>query len=160
MEIKEILNIEVSSETLADLLGIKNRNYISELVNKHNFPRSGFNQYPLIPFMQRWNIYQKKKFIRKMNQIRAEKPQDDLARKSAKLKEIQIQEKIKTLINAKDVYNAWMNEISIISSLLDGVEIKASSLLINVPDQLEAKKILGKILNEVRIKIAKLKLDT
>jgi len=156
----DLQELKVTRKAIAELLKYKNENYINELCNDHNAPKSGHDSYPLFEFIQ-WYIfsYLDGKHRGEVERLKAEKPQDDLARKSAELKELLIQEKKKILINAGAVESAWLNEISVISSYLDSVSIKASSKLLNIADQKTIKEILDKEINELKVKIADLRLD-
>src|SRR3989337_1983953 len=126
MEFEKINLIIVSSEDLTKILPIKNRNYIAELVRDHNFPRDTHNQYPLIDFIKRYVEYQDELCEKKILKIRELKPQDELARKSAELKDLELKEKQKKLIDSSIVNFAWLNEIHIINTELDGFSIKIS----------------------------------
>lgn len=140
------------------LLGYHEK-YINELEIKFNLPKAGFNKYNIFEVVKWFVVYTEQKHKAETERIKAEKPQDLLARKSAELKEIVIQEKNKNLINLSQVKSAWLSEINTISSILDALPIKASTLLLGISSQVKAKEILDELINEIKLKIAKLDLD-
>lgn len=144
---------------MAALLGYKNENSINNLVSKEGAPRLSHNEYPLFEFIQWHRDYLTKIHQSEIEKIKSEKPQDELARKNAELKDILIKQKSGNLLNAHLVESEWLEKENMIVSNLDGFVIKASSFLIGLTSQSEVQEKLQIEINALKTRIANTKLD-
>lgn len=152
-------NLILESIEIADILGYK-RNYISELVNKHGMPKKGFNKFDLREVIP-WHIQHMNKIhVEEIEKIRSDKPQDELARKQAKLKQMDIEERQEKLIDADLVRMAWLNEIKVFDLNIDSIEatliIGLKSLLTNVE---KGNEIIRNTVKKTKEKIANTEID-
>lgn len=160
MNIDTLKNLSVGRKEIAHVCKYTNENYINELVSKGAPKNSEHNSYPLIDFIQ-WHIdYLKENFDREVERIKSEKPQDNLARKSAELKDLLIREKRGELGRISSFKDAWLNEMLVVNSELDGFPIKAASNLLGIDNIKDMKEKLVDEINKIKTKIAKLKLHT
>lgn len=158
MKFEQIENIVVTSEDLAKLLPIKNRNYISELVRDHKFPRVKHNQYPLVDFIKRYVSYLDELCEDRLKKIREENTRSRLERANAEIKELALAEKRGGLLDAELVSDAWLNEMAVIVSELETFPTKAAPNLLGIKSTKDMINKLVEEINKVRTRIAKLKI--
>lgn len=151
-----IYDIKVSSEEMAEILKIKNRNYISVLVADHAFPRADFNKYPLVKFMQRWIEYQEEIHCKEIEKIREGNSRERLERGRAELIEMEIAIKHGTLVDSRHLEDALNNEVSLYVRGLEVLKTKMANLL-NLNAQ--QKEIIETEINSIRNQIGNLPAD-
>lgn len=148
MKYTDIKNIIVGSEDLTEVLPIKNRNYVAELVRDHKFPREGHNQYPLFDFIRRYIDYLNEMHIKQIEEIRKLKPSEEKDRFIAKLKELEYEEKKKNSLPKDEVVKIFLDANVIIISSFEGWLIKTAPELLgidNLQDMQNKLNELGKV---------------
>lgn len=148
----------VGSEELARILGFKNRNYISELVKDKGMPKEDWNKfdlYKVIPWFLQLKEEQYKDEIRK---VRAEKPQDDLARKSTELKDLQIQEMKGALVDKEQVLAAVLSLIGVLKSAFKSLSPKVAPQLTSEADVKVIRKKIDEEVTRIFRKVGSLKI--
>lgn len=148
-----VFEVEIGSEEMAKILKIENRNYISELVADHNFPRKDHNKYPLVPFIQRWIEYQEELHQEKIKRIKEKDAQNRLANANAELREMEIAIKRGTLIEANNLEDVLDNQASIYIKSLNVLKTKIPNLL-NLNN--EQKEVLEKEIDAIRTQVGNL----
>lgn len=139
----------VTRKILAEILSVS-ENYINEL----GVPKVAYNQYNLVDCVKWYLKYLDDMNKKAIERVKQEKPQDDLARKSAELKQLQIDEARGRLIDKDEVFDAVLTVIQIIIANIDVLAIKASPLLVGL-NQKEIQSLLEKEINDIKTKIAK-----
>jgi hypothetical protein len=152
-----ISNINIGRKELAEFFGFTEK-YINELVNDHGLPREEHNKYNLIKCFQWFIVYIKENHTAEILRLKREKPQDDLARNSARLKELEILEKEKKLFDSDDVTMAWLNEIKIFGEMLDTICINLAPLLIDKSNEKEIRYLIKQQTDKIKKEIADLQL--
>ena len=147
--------IILSRKDLAELFGYKNEGYINELEKDYGLPKVDWNKYELSACLKWFLQYKEEIHQKEIEKTKAAKPQDDLARKNAQLKQLEIEEKTGLLIDADLVRNAWLNEVTIFVSALDTI-LADAQIQIKHPETIE---ILRNIITKRREAIAALKLN-
>lgn len=128
---EELNNVNVDRKTLAQLL-LVNEKYINELSTERGLPRIDYNTYRLIDVLT-WYFKYKDELTKKIvEKIKSTKPQDELALKSARLKELEILEREGKLIDIEEVKLAWISEYKKFEELLEGM---LARLIIKVPNK-------------------------
>jgi len=114
----------VARRELAKILGYGDE-HINRLTADYGLPKAIRNGYDLIEII-RWL---KKRHKEEIDDMSKDKPQDLLARKSAELKDLQIQEKKGELLDKFEVSAAWINQLQIIKGTIQGLAVKLSTKL-------------------------------
>lgn len=151
-----IYDITVSSEEMAEILKIKNRNYISELVADHGFPKTDYNKYPVIAFIQRWIEYQEELHQLEIKRIKEKDAQNRLANANAELREMEIAIKRGSLIESICLKDVLDNQASIYVKSLNVLGTKIPNLL-NLTTQ--QKEVLENEINAIRTQVGNLPTD-
>ncbi|OGU41338.1 MAG: hypothetical protein A2315_08020 [Ignavibacteria bacterium RIFOXYB2_FULL_35_12] len=151
-----IYNINISSEEMAEILKIKNRNYISELVADHAFPKTDYNKYPLIAFIQRWIEYQEELHQLEIKRIKERDAKNRLDNVNAELKEIDLAIKRSILIPANQLEDTLETQAAIYVKNLEALKTKIPNLL-NLNKQ--QKEVLETELIRIKEQIGNLPAD-
>lgn len=154
----ELEKINITTKQLASLFGVSEK-YLSELHIKKGMPNAGHNSWPLLLCIT-WRFNDlKKSYEEQLEKLKSEKSQDLLARRSAELKEMQIEEKKKTLVSRAEVAEKWFAEVSMINNNLTGLPIKMAPRLKGKTDEREIIEVLDEELNKLKAVIAKQELE-
>ncbi len=148
-----IKDIIVERSELAIALDVADK-YINELENKGIVKKIKHNQYKLLDNFQAYIIYLRELNKKELERVRSEKPSDDLARKSARLKELEILEREGKLIDAELNKIAWLEEYKMLSEKLDMFSIAAAGKIIEKFKELaKHEKTIKSIIEEEKDKI-------
>ena len=120
----------VTRKELAKLLGYKNEKYINELERDFGLPKKDFNKYDIYEVIEWFIGYKENLHKKELEKIKETKPQDELARKSARLKELEILEREGKLIDAELNKIVWLEEYKMLSEKLDMFSIAAAGKII------------------------------
>jgi hypothetical protein len=147
----------ITRKELAEILGYDEK-YINQLVDEKGLPRLQFNQYDLIEVVKWWKNYIEELHREELKRVRAFKPQDELALKSARLKELEILEREGKLIEVDLVRSAWLEEIKLLKELLDSLGARLSHNLIG-KDVKEIKRIIDEEVERIEQNISELPIE-
>lgn len=150
-----INQVSVTAKELSDLYGVSEK-YISELVNDHNHPKVAWNEFNLYESLKWWIKYKEEIHRREIEKIKEDDPQKSLARSNKKLKDLDYEERIGSLLPLEVVKMAWVEEVKIIGKALDGLPTKVAPRLVNLSDEEEAVSILNDEINKIRNRIGDL----
>jgi hypothetical protein len=142
MTLKEIKNIIVGRKVIADLLGYKNEKYINELEKDADLPKIKHNQYPLFDCFRWYVEYLKSNHEKEIDRVKSDKPQDDLARKNAELKQIELDRQNLRLLDREELFPALLNEYGIFKTSNEGQGARLAARLKGVGSFDEIKKII------------------
>ena len=145
--------ITVSRKEIAEIFGYNER-YINELVKDKGAPREKHNKYNLVAWI-RWHIkYVEDKHKADLEKAKASTPQDILATKNAILKDYDIKEREGELVNAEAVRISWLDEMRMIQSNVDLLQITLKQRLQDIDDNAELNNIITDEFIKVKKKIA------
>jgi len=147
----------ITRKELAEILGYDER-YINQLVNEKGLPRLEFNQYDLIEVVKWWKNYIEELHQEELKRVRVTKPQDELALKSARLKELEILEREGKLIEVDLVRSAWLEEMKLLKELLDSLGARLSHNLVG-KDVKMIKKIIDEEVERIEQNISELPIE-
>lgn len=144
--------INVKRKILSDLFNCS-ENYINEL-HTLGMPKNGYDSYPLIDCLKWKRVYDEDLHQKELARAKSEKPQDDLARKSARLKELEIMEREGRLIDYDINKQAWLNEYKMLGDKLDMFGITITSIMIQrFPELGKYEKDIRDLVDEEKNKI-------
>jgi len=157
-QIEKLSHKFLTRKEVAELLGFKNEKYINELESEFNLPKEDFNKYELKKVIHWWTRYTAEKHLKEVDKIKKEKPQDELARRQARLKEIEIKEREGNLIEYDLVKWAWVEEYKLLDELLSSISVKLASQLLHKTNLNEVRTIIDNEVKKLKEKISKLKI--
>ena len=153
--IDEIQNIKVGRKELAEIFGIAEK-YVNELHKDHGMPKAGHNEYPLIECIKWHKNYQDEIHAKEIQKIKADKPQDELARNNARLRELEIEREEGALTYIEDIEAPMFNLIGMIIQQMDAWPTNCSQKVADESDPIKCLEILEEQKNKTRTKIASL----
>lgn len=157
MDISELNKIEVSSKVFCDIVGIKNSNYLSELVKDHGFIRSAHGKYPLLQNFKRFISYQDELHDIDIKKIREGNSKSRLDNAQAELKELELKEKQNQLGPIAEFELAHKNQALLFKKAIEGLRSRFKFDLNLNEDQ---SNEMDKQFNGVLTQLANLPADT
>jgi hypothetical protein len=154
MTLKEIKNIIVGRKIIAELLGYKNEKYINELEKEADLPKIKHNQYPVFDCFRWYVDYLKSNHEKEIDRLKSDKPQDDLARKNAELKQIELDKQNLKLLDRDELFPALLNEYGVFKTSTEGQGARLAARLKGVNSFDEIKNIIDTDNNEIFKKLA------
>lgn len=157
MNFDQFENINLSAEDMARVLGLS-PGYIQQLVREKDFPKSTYNSYCVVEFIGAYIKHLQdthKKDIRKIKDS-LDGSESRIKAATARLKEIELEEKELSLIPAKQVRDNLLNWVSIFVKGLEMLSKKLPLLLIDA-DKNEYSEIISTETNRLRNSIANMK---
>ncbi len=147
-----IKNISISTSELAEIYGVSEK-YISELVRDHGHPKEDWNKFNLFESIKFWLNYQRDIHRKEIAKLKDEDPQKSLTRTNDKLKQLELEKKIGSLLPLEMAKYSWVEETKIISKALDVIPLKVSP---RIPPEVRELviKILIEEIDEVRYRIS------
>ena len=139
---------------LAKLFGIHNENYLNELVRDFGLPQIDNNKYDWNECLKWFIKYQEMKHNKAIEKIKSDKPQDDLARKNARLKQLQIDELEGRLVDVDLVKDYWNIELSTLRTSLRGLGGVLATRLLKINDQSTIKIIIDEAIDKRLLDVA------
>lgn len=141
---------------VAKLLNYKNEKYINELERDFGLPKINWNKYDIYQVIQWYINYIEGIHTKEIQKLKEEKPQDELARKSARLKELEIQEREGKLVDLDYVKWAWIEEYKLLDEILAGIGAKLAPKLLKKENATEIRFIIDEEIKKAKEKIAQL----
>ena len=158
--IENISDIKLTRKQLSELFGYKNEKYINELERDFGLEKDAWNQYDLKKSVEWFINYKENIYAKEIEKIKADKPQDDLARKQAKLKQMDIEEREGRSIDSDLVRMKWLDEIKVFDLNIDSIEATLIISLKNLLTDVEkGNEIIKTTVRKTKEKIANTELD-
>lgn len=158
--IENISDIKLTRKQLSELFGYKNEKYINELERDFGLEKDAWNQYDLKKSVEWFINYKENIYAKEIDKIKADKPQDDLARKQAKLKQMDIEEREGRSIDSDLVRMKWLDEIKVFDLNIDSIEATLIISLKNLLTDVEkGNEIIKTTVRKTKEKIANTELD-